>query len=147
MAGSIIQALRDYFLECPLLVDNRINVDYLPEDTKRDGMEVSIDPVPAESVIRQYKNGGGRDQYVFVIGTVNDYGQNTLQNIENSGLYEELSKWLRVQSRQRKLPKLPAGLEALSIEAQSPGYLFSAYADVAKYQIQCRIVFYRKGDR
>lgn len=46
MADTIIQALRDYFLDCPLMTDNVVNVDYLPEDTKKNGIEFSIDTTP-----------------------------------------------------------------------------------------------------
>lgn len=145
MADTIIQALRDYFLDCPLMTDNVVNVDYLPEDTKKNGIEFSIDVTPAEEVIQPYIDGGARCQCVFTVRSVTDYGASVLQNLANSGLYERLSRWLQQQTRKRDLPALPEGLQSLAIEAQSAGYLFSAYEDAAKYQIQCRLIYYRKG--
>ena len=141
---TIIQALRDYFLGCPALADNRINVNYLPESALN-GVEVSIDATPIETVVRPYKNGGGLEQYAFTLRTVNEYSEGFLQNIDNSGLFEAIAVWLRTQSKARSLPELPEGLTPIRIAAQSSGYLFSAEAAVAKYQIQCNLFYYRKG--
>ena len=63
MADTIIQALRDYFLDCPLMTDNVVNVDYLPEDTKKNGIEFSIDVTPAEEVIQPYIDGPSRSYH------------------------------------------------------------------------------------
>lgn len=147
MADTIIQALRDYFLDCPLMTDNRLNIDYLPEDTKKNGVEFSIDVSPAEEVIQSYMDGGAKCQCVFTVRSVNNYGSGVLQNLTNSGFYEQLTNWLEQQTNKRAFPILPRGMQGLSIKAQSAGYLFSAYEDVAKYQIQCRLIYYRKGGR
>ena len=42
MSKTIIEALYDYFNESSLLTDNRLNVDYLPENTKQAGIEYAI---------------------------------------------------------------------------------------------------------
>lgn len=141
MADTIIKALRDYFLTCPLMGDSKINVDYLPET----GIEYSIDTTPATEVIKKYVNGDTKRQYLFVIRSVNDYGSDTLQNIANSGFYEKLSDWLETQTDAKNFPELPTGKEPEKIEAQSTGYLFTTSPDKAKYQIQCRLVYLQKG--
>ncbi len=141
MADTIIKALRDYFLTCPLMGDSKINVDYLPES----GVEYSIDTTPATEVIKRYVNGDTKRQYLFVIRSVNDYGSDTLQNIANSGFYEKLSDWLEAQTNAEKFPDLPSEMEPERIEAQSTGYLFTTSPDAGKYQIQCRIVYLQKG--
>lgn len=87
---TTMQALRDYFLTCPLMDGSRINIDYLPER----GVEYSIDTTPATEVIKRYVNGDTQRQYLFVIRSVNDYGPDVLQNLANSGFYEQLSEWL-----------------------------------------------------
>jgi hypothetical protein len=141
LADTIIQSLRDYFLDCPLMGDSRINVDYLPEK----GIEYSIDTTPATEIIKQYVNGDSKRQYLFVIRSVNDYGSDVLQNIANSGFFEKFSDWLEAQTNTGNLPDLPEGMEPESIEAQSTGYLFTASPDAGKYQIQCRLIYLQKG--
>jgi len=141
MADTIIQALRDYFLTCPLMGDSKINVDFLPEK----GVEYSIDTTPATEIIKRYVGGASQRQYLFVIRSVNDYGPGVLQNIANSGFYENLAAWLETQTAARNFPSLPAGKRPQKIEAQSTGYLFTSDAGTGRYQIQCRILYYQEA--
>ena len=143
MSDTIIGALREYFLACPLTGDNRLSVDYLPEQ----GVAYSIDATPAQEVIQQYVSGSSLRQYLFVFRSVNDYGSDTLQNIANSGFFEQLAAWLDVQTKARHFPDLGPGRTVRKIEAQSTGYLFTMAPDAGKYQIQCRLVYFQKGER
>lgn len=141
MSDTIIGALRDYFLQCPLMGNSKINVDYLPEK----GVEYSIDTTPATEIIKQYLGGGSKRQYLFVVRSVVDYSQDTLQAMANSGFYEKLADFLETQTQKGIFPKLAANQEALKIEAQSTGYLFSTSPKSGKYQIQCRLIYMQKG--
>jgi len=141
MATTIIKALRDYFLTCPLMGDSKINVDYLPEK----GIEYSIDTTPATEIVKQYVDGSSIRQYLFVIRSVGDYGSDVLQNIANSGFYENFSDWLEHQSKTGNFPELPDGKTPIKIEAQSTGYLFTTGPDTGKYQIQCRILYLQEA--
>lgn len=143
---TIIQGIWDFFMDCPLMTENRINVDYLPEDAKQ-GVEFSIDATPGTDMVSQHLDGGGMCQFQFVMRSVNDYGPDTWQNIANNGFYDGLIVWMRTQSRKRQLPQMPDGCQPLRIRALSTAYLFQEGANVGKYQIQCRLDYYRKGDR
>lgn len=143
MADTIIQSLRDYFITCPLMDDNKINVDYLPEA----GIEYSIDTTPATEIIKEYTDGGSLRQYLFVIRSVNDYGSDVLQNIANSGFYEKLSEWMEQNTKTGLLPQLPAGKTAQIVQAQSTGYLFTTSAAAGRYQIQCRLQYLQEADK
>lgn len=138
---TIIQALRDYFLTCPLMDGSRINIDYLPDR----GMEYSIDTTPATEIVKRYVNGDTQRQYLFVIRSVSDYGPDVLQNLASSGFYEQLSEWLENNSDNEIFPDLPEGKTPLKIEAQTTGYLFTTSPKAGKYQIQCRLVYRQKG--
>ena len=140
MADTIIQSLWDYFLACPLMCDRKINVDFLPEKS----LEYSIDTTPATEIIKQYVDGSSVRQYLFVIRSVQDYGSDVLQNIANSGFFESLSNWLEEQTRKKNFPTLPSGKEPQKIEAQSTGYLFVSGPDTGKYQIQCRLQYFKE---
>lgn len=143
MADTIIQSLRDYFITCPLMGDNKINVDYLPES----GIEYSIDTTPATEIIKEYTDGSSLRQYLFVIRSVNDYGSDVLQNIANSGFYEKLSEWMEQNTKTGLLPQLPAGKTAQIIQAQSTGYLFTTSAAAGRYQIQCRLQYLQEANK
>lgn len=146
MASTIIESLRDYMLDCPLMFNGRLNVDFLPENTQKSGVEYSIDTTPAEEVLKLYMRGAALCQYVFTIRSVEDYESGHLQNMSNSGFFEKLSSWLTKQTKAKNLPDLPDGLEPREIKAQSTGYLFTVSADSGKYQIQCRLLYFRRGD-
>ena len=142
MNDSIIAILQEYFETCPLLAGRRLHVDYLPKKP----VAYMLSPSPADSVMTQYHGGAALRQFVFVIASVNRYGEEALTNLANSGFYEQLEAWMRAQTRRRRLPRLPAGCTAMRLEALSTGYLYDAAATEAHYQIQCRLVYYQRGD-
>lgn len=144
---SIIEGIRSFLMTCPALKDGKINIDYLPENEQKSGVEYSVDSLPGEETIKPYIDGAALCQHQFTIRSVTAYGADVMQQLTNSSLFEDLAAWLREQSRKRNLPELPAGLTARSINAQSSGYLAAVSASSAKYQIQCQLVYYRKGGR
>jgi len=146
MSKTIIEALFDYFDKCELMKDSRLNMDYLPEGTKKAGIEYALATSPSDELVYPYKDGGARCRYLFVISSVNDYGPDAAANIANTGFYEKLAAWMRAQTRGRKLPDLPEGLTARGISAIGSGYLYQPNIDAGKYQIQCELDYYRKGD-
>lgn len=144
---TIIEALHEYFKKCPLLENNRLNSGYLPEDTKQSGVEYSLDTIPGAGIIKKYMDGSALCQYTFVISSVNDYSPDLLQNITNCGFFEELDAWMLAQTRRRNFPELPQGMRPMKLEALDTGYLFTVSPDAGKYQIQCRLEYYKKGER
>ena len=146
MSTTIIEALFEYFGNCPLMTDDRLNINYLPEDTSEAGVEYAIATQPADEVVQTYQYGGARCRYPFIISSVNDYGPDVGQNIANAGFTEALANWMRAQTRLRALPELPEGLTPRSIRAVGSGYLYQPDIDAGKYQIQCELEYYRKGD-
>jgi hypothetical protein len=143
---TIIQSLYNHFESCPILDGRAINVDYLPENAKR-GVEFSIEATPGTQELKRYMDGGADCQYTFVLRSVNAYGPDVWQNITNGGFYEELCDWMRRTNRNGTLPLLDSGMIAERIEPLSTAYLFSEGADTGKYQIQCRLLYSRDGDR
>lgn len=120
---------------------SRINVDYLPEG----GLEYSIDVVPTSDIVTQYLHGPTTRQYIFAISSINEYGSDVLQNISNSGFFENFKTWLETQSKAKNFPELPTGQKACKIEATTTGYLTSTTVDTGRYQIQCKILYDQEG--
>jgi len=146
MVTTIIESLVDYFSNCPLMSNGRLNIDYLPEDTGQAGVEYAIGASPTDEVIQRYRDGGARCRYPFTLSSINDYGADVVQNMLNTGFYEKLANWLTTQSRLRNLPELPCNMQTRSIRAIGTGYLFRPDVNAGNYQIQCELEYYKKGD-
>ena len=137
---KIIESVKNFILTCPCLVElAAINVDFLPESTDT----YSIEEVPVSAVLQTYLDGTQERQFVFVFASRFYYSDETRNNIENSGFYEDFSDWLDEQTKVGNLPVMRDGLTPTKIEAISSGYLFDVSGDLsnARYQIQCRLIY------
>lgn len=132
---SVLSALRDYFLKCPFLKDGKFNIDYLPND-----IAYSIDPVPADPVYKQYIDGGKVYQLQYSFTSKENYDGDVRTMIDNSFFYQKLCEWVEIQEEEGNLPELE-GYMAISNIVTSSYYLFDADADLAKYQIQMRLLY------
>lgn len=135
--ATISESVLNYFLTCPLLSEGRLNLDYLGADT----VEYVVENVPCDPILTQYTDGGTLRQFLFLFGSREAYGADTLQNIANSRFYEQLAQWLETNSDHRILPALPSPLEAQRLEVISSGYVMEDDTDNARYQMQCRLVY------
>ena len=138
---TIIEALTQYFITCPLLKDGAFRIDYLGEQP----VEYDLEVMSCDPVVMWYVNGDSERQYLFAFGSRNFYSQDRMQNIENSGFYERLADWVETNSKQGVLPDLPDGKEAEALEVMSSGTLFGEDKKTARYQIQLRLNYFQEG--
>lgn len=135
---TIIESLRTWFAACPLLKDGLLNVEYLGAE----GIGYTIDAdQPVNPVLRKYTSGSSIRQFPFVFASKEKYGPNTLQNIANSGFYEELADWVESQSDAGNLPVLDEYRTPQYIEVLSGGYPFDTGDSTARYQITMNFVY------
>lgn len=132
---SVIQSLRDYFLQCGLLRGGEFNIDYLPN-----GRAYSLAPLPSDPVYKQYVDGGKIYQFQYSFTSKEAYDGDARTMIDNSYFYQQLSDWVEYQNDQEILPKLE-GRTAVSNTLMSSYYLFDSDADLARYQIQLRLLY------
>ena len=52
---QIINALSDFFMQCPLMKDGSFNIDYLGESPIQYALEV----LPCNPLVKKYVNGSG----------------------------------------------------------------------------------------
>lgn len=142
---TIIEGIRDFLSSCPLLNDHRINVDYLPEDAGS-GAAFSISAVSGTEVLRPYMGSSAECQYLFVLRSISSFGPDMEQTIAIHSFYAGIAAWLRRQSRARQLPQMPQGMTPRVLEAITGGYLLSQASGSAIYQIECRLLYERKGE-
>lgn len=137
----IIEGIRNYMKKCPCLekFNNavRVNVNYLADDTTT----YTIEEVPTEPILKQYLDGSSKRQYNFIFASREPYGADVLQNINNSGFYEEFTNWIETNE---ELPVLGDNLEALKVEVLTSAYVIAVTEDTARYQIQLRLKYLKK---
>ena len=140
----IIDGLRTYIRKCPALRKYykavKVNVDYLEDKPTT----YSIEEVPSDVVIQKYVDGSSKRQYVFVFASRESYSEDVIDNINNSGFYEDFAEWLEEQTNNDNLPFIGDDKEVLKIEAMTNGYAFKTDVDTARYQIQCRMIYMKK---
>lgn len=133
----IIESIRDFILQCPFLEDWKVNIDYLGVS-----MSYSIDPLPADPIVRRYMDGGTLKQFIFAFTSKEEFDGDARTGIENSGFYQVFGEWIEEQNNKRNLPELENSKQrAVSIEVVQGGYLYDAETDMGQYQIQCRLVY------
>lgn len=134
--NNIIESIRNYIMQCPLMEGERVNVDYVGTD-----MSYSIDPLPCDPVIQRYTDGGAKKQFQFALTSNETYDEDARVNIENSGFYEVFEDWLETQNMKDELPELPAKKTAVAFETLSKGYLYDTDGNLARYRIECRLIY------
>lgn len=133
---TIIESVRAFLQGCPLLTGDRINVDFLaPEEGG-----YSINASPAKPIIQQYVNGSSKRQFVFVLASSEYYGEDIRQQLDNIGFYQQFAEWIETAA----LPTLSGGKQSIKVETLSSGYVFLAEANAARYQIECRLIYFQE---
>lgn len=136
----IIESIWNFIANCPLLKNNTIlSVDRLG-DTE---VEYTVDGEITSPILRKYVDGSSLRQFNFVFASREKYGSDTLQNIANSGFYEDFADWIEAQSSHGILPELDEFRTPQYIEVLSGGYVFDTTDSTARYQIQLRFVYYQ----
>lgn len=141
---KIIESIRDYLSTYPYLDNLKdVNVDFLPGDATT----YSIEQTPSEPILKRYLDGGSQRQFTFVFACRMFYSDETINQINNSGFFEDFQDWLFENTESNILPTMKTGLVPLRIEALSSGYLYDIAGDLSngRYQIQCRLVYEKEA--
>lgn len=144
----IISAIRNYIKLCPYLEEFngavRVRVDF--SDNEQATTYCIEEGITSQPVIKRYVDGSTVRQYLFIFSSIESYGSDIQQNIDNCGFYEKFTQWLEDNTNNNILPIMEDGKEARTIEALTNGYIFDNAEDVstAKYQIQMRLTYFQK---
>lgn len=133
----IIEAVRGWLAEYDGFSGEKLNVDFLPPEASGYSVEV----VPVESVIKRYLDGSTVRQFDFVIAMRGLWGEDVRLQMENLGFFESLANWLEQKSRAGELPDLGAGRVCRKVEVSAGGYVFAPEESLARYQMQCKLVY------
>ncbi len=131
----IIESIRDYILSCDFRKEGNVNIDYLP-----DQMAYSIDPVGADPIYKRYVDGSCLKQFQFSLLSKEAYDGDARTGIANSGFYQAFEEWIEENNTNDVFPVLQ-GHASIRMDVLQSGYLFSADADLGRYQIICRLIY------
>ena len=135
----MIYSIKAFIKTCPILADVDVNVNYLGENEKNGAIEnVSSDPI-----IKNYTDGGALRQFLFTVALRERYGQDTAANTAATEKLEALSDWIYEQDRLGILPAFSGNKNSVSLEVVKTGWVNEKQSDTAKYQLQCRLVYYQ----
>ena len=134
---SIIESIREFILTCEFLQKWKVNIDHLDIN-----MSYSIDPLPADPIVKRYADGGVVKRFLFAFTSKEEYDGDARTGIENSGFYQKFEEWIETKDKNYDMP-------ILYDEKQTPtriyviqsGYLYNAETDLAQYQIQCALEY------
>lgn len=135
----MIDAMKAFMNTCPMLADIDVNINYLGENEKSGAME----NVSCEPIIKNYTDGGALRQFLFAVALREKYGQNVAENTAAIVKLEQLSDWIYEQDRLGILPNLDGNKNSVSLEVIKTGWVDEKQSDTAKYQLQCRLVYYQ----
>ncbi len=135
----MLNATKAFIKTCPTLSDVDVNINYLGENAGSSAIEnVSSDPI-----IKNYTDGGALRQFLFTVALREKCGQDTAENTAAMVKLEQLSDWIYEQDRLGILPNLDGNKNSVSIEVTKTGWVDEKQSDSAKYQLQCRLVYYQ----
>lgn len=139
----MIESIREWLLCCPLLAGERLNVNHL----QGDALEYAIIEAPTTPVLTQYMDGSSIRQKVFALSAIKDESPDILQNIAESGFWEQFTQWVENQNRNRSFPFVDSTKRIRKIAVTSTHYLLSTTPTTARWQIQLSVTYYQKGER
>ena len=131
-AGSIIEAVVEFFQDCPLLGDGAFRVDALGDEP----LEYVIETGIFTPVIETYIDGSSDRRYQFNFGSREYYSMDRFQTIANSTFYEKFADWVEAQDAAGHYPDMPEGMHPEKLRLLSPGYMFDESLRNARYQIR-----------
>ena len=135
----MIETIKAFIKTCPALIDNDVNINYLDENESSG----AIENVSAEPIIKNYTDGGALKQFLFTVALREKYGQNVADNAAATEKLEQLSDWIYEQDRLGILPSFSGNKNSVSLEVIKTSWVDEKQSDTAKYQLQCRLVYYQ----
>lgn len=139
---SILQAFTDWLEGCPLLSDQRLNVNYLGLEP----LEYAVIEAPAAPVLARYLDGSSTRQKSMAITAIQDYSPDLLQQLAESGFWERFGDWVEAQDDAEQLPDLGEGRTAVSVAVTASHYLLQNTAQTARYQIQLSLTYDQEAE-
>ena len=132
--SNMLEAVRLWLKSSPILKNDRIGIDYLSNEA--DSWAVAMSPT--QPVVKKYINGAYVGQFEFIIASRQQFGDNLNNNAQNIEVCEKLAEWLISAPT---LPDFGEEKDTQKCEIVSSGYISSANAQTARYEIRAKIIY------
>lgn len=104
-------------------------------------VEYSVVPLPGERVLETYINGTKIMSFPFAFQSVT-VTMDDAARLEAQGFFEDFCSWMDAQTEAGILPTLDGGATALSIRADSWGFLFEqGESGTGVHQVTCELLY------
>lgn len=136
----VASGLRTWLSAFSGLAGNRINMDCLGDDLG--AYSINTDP---SLIVKNYLDGTRSVEQVFVLSSVEPWGEDIAQNSEALEWYENLSSWVREKVRKREFPELGKNRRCILVEIVSAPYLMDVGDNGSGlYQVQIKIKYFEE---
>lgn len=136
---SIISAVKEFLLTCPLFDEIPITIDYLPSSAT----EAAIEAVPVPYTVKQYTDGSKICRYQFIVALRFPWFADENEGLLCSRWFEDFSNWLDSQTEANILPILPEGLKAINMYATPNRFGVDGKNSSGRYQMVCQMTFFK----
>lgn len=136
-----IVKLRTYLMGVLETLTNKktpINANMLSNDSNY----YSLDKIPTASVVQKWIIGNEIHKDVYSFRSRRNYSQDTLNNLNNIGFFEDFESLIKSNNKNGILPEIE-GIE--SIECLNCGTLNYADTNTAEFDIQIQITYKYNG--
>lgn len=89
----MIKEIREFFMLCPLLDENTLSIDVLPNEAV--SYAIYVLPIARDGTLRKYVNGTKIKGINICFACQFEYNKNTVSQIENVEFFQKLIKWLK----------------------------------------------------
>ena len=139
---SIIENIKDYLSDCPLLSGKEININYLPHNPG----SFAIDNLDINPVVKRYVSGETVRQFCFLLSGRIVYDGDTEENLSVSNFFEEFEGWIEAQNNSKILPEMDSRQDtAISLEITKSGVLRDTARTSARMEIELRLLYKRNN--
>ncbi len=145
MVQSIIEGLRNYLAECPLLAEIPVKDKHIDWTSADINGNYGIFPAGNEPVGAPYINGNQDMQYSAQIN-IRKFTDTDAKRLEANAWLERFQRWLAVQAAGGRFPEMPEGCDPNEIEAVNAGLLTEDITGKKNtYMVQINLLYTLNG--
>lgn len=91
--------------------------------------------------------GNGKKQLTFYIVSINPWGKDVTNNVDNLEFFQSLKDSVKKFNKQKIFPDLGKNKTVTKVTFTTDGYIESTSTGIGKYQIQGKVEYTEKPDR
>ena len=133
----IIEAMREFFLTCPLFSGKELNINYLGY---LEGC-CSINPIGSYSVVKSYCDGKRLLSSDFSLSLRCGFDENVVLNLKDAEFMEKVALWIEQQNLIGNMPCLSGDNEAVKMTVTKMPYLHESSAQGAMMRLEVSLIY------